>query len=257
MTSGRNGKERPYQRFRDIGYEDFRALARAPGLSDHERIGFPDEYRAGKEQAIWDDLVAKLPALVRRGAIVVDIGCGCGVLARYTIEQIGRAGGEIWTVDSPEMLARLPDAPHVRKLPGRFPEDADALAQLRARVDAVICYSVLQYVFKEGNCCDFVDACMELLAPGGAMVIGDIPNASMRNRFLSSGAGRAYHAEHYGGDSEPEVRAPGVWRGEIDDAVVLGLLARARGAGFHAFVVPQSAALPMANRREDVVIVRP
>ena len=45
--------------------------------------------------------------------------------------------------------------------------------------------------------------------------------------------------------------------GEIDDGVVLGLVARMRAAGFHAFVVPQAPDLPMANRREDILIIRP
>jgi hypothetical protein len=45
--------------------------------------------------------------------------------------------------------------------------------------------------------------------------------------------------------------------GQIDDGVVLGLLMRMRQAGFQAFIVPQAAALPMANRREDMLIIRP
>jgi hypothetical protein len=39
--------------------------------------------------------------------------------------------------------------------------------------------------------------------------------------------------------------------------VTLALLARARDAGFHAWVMPQPPALPMANRREDLVFERP
>jgi hypothetical protein len=38
---------------------------------------------------------------------------------------------------------------------------------------------------------------------------------------------------------------------------VLALLARARAQGFHAWVLPQDAALPMGNRREDVLIRKP
>jgi hypothetical protein len=44
---------------------------------------------------------------------------------------------------------------------------------------------------------------------------------------------------------------------KIDDAVVLEILQRARDKGFDAYVVPQSDDLPMANRREDILIVRP
>ena len=44
---------------------------------------------------------------------------------------------------------------------------------------------------------------------------------------------------------------------DIDDAVVFALLQRSRLAGFDAYVVPQDSALPMANRREDILIIRP
>ena len=45
--------------------------------------------------------------------------------------------------------------------------------------------------------------------------------------------------------------------GKIDDGVVLGILARCRAAGFDAYVLPQPPELPMANRREDVLVQRP
>jgi hypothetical protein len=44
--------------------------------------------------------------------------------------------------------------------------------------------------------------------------------------------------------------------GQIDDGVILGLVARMRAAGLHAFVLPQGPDLPMATRREDILIMR-
>ena len=55
----------------------------------------------------------------------------------------------------------------------------------------------------------------------------------------------------------PQVRYNLVERDQIDDGVVLGLVTRARNFGFDAYVVPQAPDLPMANRREDILIVRP
>jgi len=43
---------------------------------------------------------------------------------------------------------------------------------------------------------------------------------------------------------------------QIDDGVILGLIARMRAAGLHAFVLPQGPGLPMATRREDILIMR-
>jgi hypothetical protein len=89
------------------------------------------------------------------------------------------------------------------------------------------------------------------------MLIGDIPNVSKRRRFFSSPAGREYHRRFTGSDEPPEVTFNAVEPEKIDDAVLLGLVARARAAGCDAYLVPQADELPMANRREDLLVVRP
>jgi hypothetical protein len=43
----------------------------------------------------------------------------------------------------------------------------------------------------------------------------------------------------------------------IDDSVMMALTMRARLSGFDAYILPQAVDLPMANRREDILIVRP
>ncbi len=159
-------------------------------------------------------------------------------------------------IDSPEVLDLLPNPHNIIKLPGAFP------GCLRGRIDAIgpfhaiLAYSVAQIVFAEADLFAFVDFAAGLLEEGGTFLIGDISNISMRKRFLASASGRAYHREHYPDVPEPvvtfNVREPG----RIDDAVILALLARMRAAGFQAFVVPQAADLPYANRREDILIQR-
>jgi hypothetical protein len=79
----------------------------------------------------------------------------------------------------------------------------------------------------------------------------------MRKRFFSSAAGIRCHREYTGRDELPEVRFNQLEPGQMDDSVVLSILARARAQGFHAWVVPQGEGLPMANRREDILIRKP
>ncbi|MDA8632103.1 hypothetical protein N9L29_05380, partial [Litoricolaceae bacterium] len=86
---------------------------------------------------------------------------------------------------------------------------------------------------------------------------GDIPNVTMRKRFFSSQAGFQSHREYTGRDEKPEVNFNRLEIGQMDDSVVLAILARARAQGFHAWVMPQSSSLPMANRREDILIRKP
>jgi 2-polyprenyl-3-methyl-5-hydroxy-6-metoxy-1,4-benzoquinol methylase len=245
-------------RFDPLSFDGFRALAAADGLSRHERVGFPDSYREGYEPAIFRDVRAKVTNLDRRGQVVFDIGCGCSDLPLLLADTCRRQGHTLVWCDSAEMLAHLPDGPGIRKAAGQFPQDVnDVVHEFAGRVDAVLTYSVLQYVFVERPLFEFVDACLALLAPGGQLLIGDVPNASKRKRFFASAAGAACHRRFTGTDEVPPVAFNIPEPGKIDDAVVLSVLGRARAAGFDAYVVPQAPDLPMATRREDVLIVRP
>ena len=248
--------------FRNLTFEDFRRMALAEDLSDNERVGFPDSYREDTVPAIMADIATKLPALApgrpATGGVVVDIGCGCGGLADAVHARALANGCELVLIDSAEMLARNRDAPGVEKVVAQFPEGCEEVLERRGGAcDAILAYSVLQHTLNRPGVFEFIDAACELLAPGGRLLLADIPNASMRRRFLASEAGRAYHHEHYDEEQPPVVEFNRPSRGEMDDAVVLGILGRARSSGFHAWVVPQDPSLPMANRREDILIARP
>lgn len=241
----------------ELDFEGFRALALNENLSANEKIGFPDSYREGFEAAILADIQRKLPGLGQPGCRVLDIGPGCAGLPRKIMSLCAGAGGLIALVDSPEMLAQLPEGEHVIKTPGLFPRN---LADVRGRMpqaDVIICYSVLHYIFLDTNLFGFVDAVVELLAPGGRALIGDIPNQSKRRRFFASEAGRAFHAHFTGSTTAPEVSWNAPTPGKIDDAVLIGLMQRAQAAGCDAYLMPQAADLPMQNRRDDLLIVKP
>jgi SAM-dependent methyltransferase len=248
----------PYERFSGLDYEAFRQMAGDSTLSSHERSGFPDSLREGAEAAILADIELKLPVLRQgRGGTVVDIGCGANPLTAAIIERCRERQHELTLVDSLEVLAHHREGDGVRLRPGRFPGTPPLLADAAGRCDAVIAYSVLQLEFADSSIHAFVDAALTLLAPGGRLLVADLPNASMRRRFLASEAGRAYHREYTGRHDDPAVVWPRLPLGEIDDGVLYGLLARIRDAGFHAWLMPQATGLPMANRREDLLCARP
>jgi hypothetical protein len=241
----------------DLDYDGFRRLATDPSLSRYQKIGFPDAYRQGSEALIFEDILAKVPPLLSTNACVLDIGPGCSDLPRMLIDHTSHHDQHLHLVDSAEMLALLPDAPNTTKTPARFPDCPFLLETLDGNVDALIVYSVLQYAFAAGELHRFFEAALATLAPGGHALFGDIPNASRRARFLRSAAGREFHRNFSGRDEDPPAHLLHAMPGQIDDAVVLSLLRRARDAGFDAFVMPQRSSLPMANRREDVLVVRP
>jgi hypothetical protein len=243
-----------------LDYEGFRALARDPRLSEHEKIGFPPAYREGFDDAILADIALKLPMLLAaEGQMVVDIGPGCATLPRRLIDLCRDRGHTLVLVDSPEMLALLPDAPGVtRKCEGLFPRNLAEVAQTAGRpADAPLCYSVLHYIHLDADSLQFIDAATSLLAPGGRALIGDIPNLSKRRRFFATERGQAFHRAFTQTDTPYDTGQDAPAPGKIDDAVLANLIARAQAAGCDAYLLPQDPALPMANRRDDLLIIRP
>jgi hypothetical protein len=257
VSTGQTTPPAADQRFANLTYQDFRKLALDPSLSCHEKVGFPNSYREGKEEAIFQDILTKLTILGTRHRTVLDIGPGCSRLAHLLIEWCERQGHNLLLLDSPEMLAQLPVRPFITKVSGYFPHCESFLAQYANRVDAVLTYSVAHYAFVECSIFEFVDRAMTLLAPGGELLVGDIPNVSKRKRFFSSAAGVAYHQQFVGRVEQPVVTFNQPEPGKMDDAVILALLLRARLAGCDSYVLPQGAGLPMANRREDLLICKP
>jgi hypothetical protein len=244
--------------FATLNFDGFRQLAKNPLLSRHEKVGFPDEYRDGKEGEIFTDICNKMSNLSARCKTIIEIGPGCSELPTMLAELCAKNSSNLIYIDSSEMLSHLPNGPHISKFEGAFPEAfANEIDKFSGKIDALIAYSVIQYIFSEGNLWDFIDRCLLLLSDGGEILFGDIPNTSMRKRFFSSDAGIASHRIFTGRDEAPEVYFNRLEIGQMDDSVVFSILSRARSQGFNAWVLPQPSSLPMANRREDILIRRP
>lgn len=242
--------------FDHLSFNDFKRMAKDNSLSRYEKIGFPDSYRKEKEELIFQDIVGKLPLLSAKNKIVLDIGPGCSELPFLLIDLCRVNGHTLILVDSEEMLSHLPDEPFIKKIAGYYPCCKDLFDEYRARIDVILTYSVLHCVFFESNMWDFLDRSLELMAHGGEMLIGDIPNESKRKRFFSCPTRIQFHQGFAEGQEVPEVVFNKSEPPLIDDEVVLSILARVRNKGVDAYLLPQRDDLPMANRREDILIKR-
>ena len=244
--------------FSDLTFEDFRKLALDTALSDHEKVGFPNEYRDGKIADIFKDVVSKAPFIAaEQHKKILEIWPGCGPLPRMLIELSLRNGHKLHLVDSREMLNQLGPHESVVRYFGKFPDAmGEELKDQATSFDFIVAYSVLQYMVTDGDLWRAFDAILELLAPGGVALLADLPNVSMRRRFLESSEGLAFRdrMEQQPWNSKPD---PSPEENKINDALVIEMLHRGRQCGFHCWVVPQADRLPMQNRREDLLIKRP
>jgi hypothetical protein len=256
-NSWRNQLSDKRNRFTNIGFEDFRQLAKDGSLSKYERIGFPDSYRKGREESIFEDVMGKLTVLNENKKIVFDIGPGCSDLPLMLISLCSNKKHSLVLIDNEEMLSHLPNEEFIEKVDALYPNCPDIIQKHKGKVDAILCYSVLHYILVDTAFFRFLDLSLSLLAVGGQFLIGDIPNVSKRKRFFASETGIKFHQEFMKTSDLPEYSESKIEHDQIDDAIIFSILLRARAQGFDAYVVPQNPALPMANRREDIIITRP
>lgn len=241
-------------RFRDLTFEDFGRMAKDDSLQPHEKIGFPSVFREGFDSEIFEEIKNKIDW--QSAKKIADIGCGCGELTNLILRATLSDNKSLVLVDSAQVLSQLQEQNNVQKVPGRFPDNFDHV-KMHGTFDVVICYSVFHYIFNEVNVFRFIENCMELLSPGGRFLLGDIPNLSKRNRFLLTPAGERFHQKLMNTTAKPEVHPHTVETGKIDDGIIFGLLSRYRNMGIETYLLPQSATLPLANSREDILFVKP
>jgi len=243
-------------------FEDFRRMACDRSLDENEKIDDPLHTREGKEEAIFADILTKALADCPPGGRIVEIGPGCGRLPQLLLQHCVAAKQQLTLVDSAEMLALLPSPQGIRKVAGCFPQGKAALSHQIGQVDLVLAYSLAHYIVAHADIWAFCDAALSLLAPGGRLLIGDIPSLSKRERFLASAAGAAFHRAHYGDRPLPRRLQQNPAKDEtkpdgIDDSLVFALLQRGHAVGIDAYLLPQPPHLPMANRRVDLLFCRP
>jgi hypothetical protein len=246
-----------YQKFANLSFNDFKKMAKDDSLSCYEKIGFPNSYREGKESLIFEDIITKLPLVLTQNKIILDIGSGCSQLPLMLIELCKKNKHTLILMDSEEMLSLLPDEPFIIKIAGYYPNSDYLFNHFRGKIDVILTYSVLHYIFTESNIWEFLDSSLELITDGGEMLIGDIPNISKRKRFFSSSNGIQFHQDFMKTTEIPKVVFNNIERHHIDDSILLALINRARNQGFDSYIIPQRQDLPMANRREDILIKKP
>lgn len=244
--------------------EHYRRIARDPGADGAAAVSRPAS-TIGKGGAIWRDIRDKLG--LRRGCRFLDIGCGFGEVTQKFLVDADRLELDVVLVDIPEVVARLRredprPSRRIKYYGGIFPSRLPADFRREKLFDFVLAYSVLHYTDQPRR---FIASACRLLAPGGRLLIGDLPNVHRKGRFLASAFGRQFESEYRGlPDSElPRYRDQQDYfrrcrdqNKRINDNLVADALRTYRERGYDVFVLPQRAAMPFGHTREDLLICR-
>ena len=231
-------------------FDDFKSRAKDSKLTPSEKVGFPEFYRNGKELLILKDILEKTN--LSRKQRVLDIGCGCSELTDMLKRYCEENEIDLFLNDSNEMLSELniSNSKNIKLIPGKFPDILEN-KPFDKNFDVILVYSVIQYVFNDGNIYSFIHNCLSILNKGGVILIGDIPNISSRDRFIKSQEGKKFMKSK---QEQTSVKIIHQNFERIDDSIVLSILQRFRNFNCETYLLQQPDDLPFGNRREDIII---
>ena len=154
----------------NFSFEKFKELAKNKNISKFNKVGFPDKYRDGQEELILKDLISKVNILSKEYQKDLEIGPGCSNLANNIINYLLQNKSELTLIDSKEMLDNLPDNNGIKKEFGMFPNQFHSFIRERKEYfNAIIAYSVIQYIFKETDFWEFLVSSISMLKKGGIL----------------------------------------------------------------------------------------
>lgn len=214
-------------------------------------------FQEAEEKRILFDLIGKLSISSEDSCL--EVGCGAGnlliPLSFFVKSIVGVDHGSCLCKLKERFPGAAPGIGNVQLIAGDFLD-----LTLDGKFDKIIVYSVLHYLADGDEVMKFVNKTMSMLAPGGKLLLGDLPNKSKKERFLKSEYGKTFVAqwnERVGADGGMTVNHLDKDGSlvEFDDTLVLEILSKARKAGLNAYVLPQPDGLVFNHTREDILIV--
>ncbi|HEY8158144.1 MAG TPA: class I SAM-dependent methyltransferase [Methylobacter sp.] len=207
-------------------------------------------------ESIVADVVRKLE--INSQSSMLEIGCGVGLLLTPLSRQVARAVG----VDHEQCIERYKEfgvPNNVELIPGRWP-----LVELTETFDSIVVYSVMHYLKDPEEAFQFIDKALLSLKNNGKLLLADIPNGDMFQRFKSSEIEekvtkeyRTLKALHENDETQAQSSIFSSAMESVtylDDGFVLSLLKDLRRRGYDAYILPQPRELPFSYSREDILI---
>lgn len=230
-------------------FENFGSWARRD-LS-YTELGGRFSFQKAEEKNIVHDVVGKLD--LNPSDDLLEIGCGPGNLLIPLCFLVNSATG----MDHPNIIEKLRmrfTDPSLTLVPGNFLD-----VKLDRIFSKILIYSVVHYMSHANEFITFVQKAVDLLKPGGRLLVGDIPNMDKKRCFQSTMEGqrasetwRRLTESNLPQDFERNFTDPELVN--IDDELVMQIIRYFRGKDLHAYVLLQPVCLPLCHTREDILL---
>lgn len=216
----------------------------------YTRIAGRYSIQAEGERKIVQDLASKLD--LSSSDALLEIGCGPGNLLIPLSFSVSSAVG----IDHPKVI---------RRFQKRFQDDRIELVagnfldlKITRQFSKILIYSMIQLLSNDAEVMECLTKALSLLKPGGALLVGDLPNEDKKNRFLSTRNGRRFLRDWNKANKEEGMSTT---YGKLDphtvhftDQLIFELMVELRARRCETYLLPQAPYLPFGRTREDLLI---
>ena len=206
------------------------------------------------ERLIIPDILKKLNISLEDN--LLDIGCGVGTIFIPLSFFVNTATG----LDHPDVIERLKKSYVGRNMKLHGLNFFDFKNYEKKKFTKILTYSVIQYLSGIEEVKLFCKKAISLLKPGGLMLIGDVPNVDLKNRFLSSKNGQKFldkwKKNSFSNDNDK-------FASELSedkkvfipcDKNINELISFLNKLGVSVYILPQPKNLPFGHTRHDLLL---
>ena len=213
-------------------------------------------FQKKEEKKIPSDVIKKL--LIKKEDICLDIGCNLGL----NLLPIAKLAKHITGIDQPNCIKKLKEKIKDNKNVKLIGDDFLSHQFQNKKYKKIIIYSVIHTLKNKKEAYKFIMKAINLLEPQGKILIGDIPNVSLKKRFINSQNGKKFLKKwnKINKMSEIDITAQRILEKDksskllINDEFILNLLRYLRKKHYNVFLIKQNSELPFGNTREDIII---
>lgn len=231
------------------------------GLNSKNNFNFTQNsgrynFQKKAEKLIPKDLATKLNLNLQDNCL--EVGCNVG----NVLIPLSKYVKSITGIDHPECIKILKKR-NLRKNIKLIGNDF-LKHKFIDRYDKIIIYSILQGLESNKQIEIFIDKSLKLLREKGKIIIGDIPNLSLKRRFLNSPEGKKFHHNWKKENSltkkdmefQKNVLIGTSLKHKIDDNLIIRIVEKLRKRNLSVYILPQNNNLPFGNTREDILIIK-
>jgi len=229
-------------------YEEYEKIAKV--IECDTQIAGRYSFQKEDEKRIVPDILGKLN--INSSDSLLEIGCGTGNLLIPLSFYVSKAVG----IDNKNAIQKLLSRANLANLEGFVGNFLTYDTSHLGKFNKILMYSVLHYLSNRKEVYCFIDKALTLLDEEGVLVIGDIPNTSLKNNFLKSDVGKEF-TEHWQERMKKDISK--VYSSPMESYVfndenIFDMMKHIKKQGYRAYLLPQPSNLPFGYTREDLIV---